>query len=52
MALLRTPDGIIHLLSSDSVSIGRDPANDIALHDGACSARHAQFVKDDAGWRV
>jgi adenylate cyclase len=52
MALLRTSDGVIHRLSGDSVSIGRDPANDIALHDGACSARHAQFVSDGAGWRV
>jgi adenylate cyclase len=52
MALLRTPEGVIHRLSADTVTIGRDPANDIALHDGACSARHAQFVKDATGWRV
>ena len=52
MALLRTLEGVIHRLSADTITIGRDPANDIALHDGACSARHAQFVKDGAGWRV
>ena len=55
MPLLRITDadGIhVHPLDDETVTIGRGPGNKIVLKDLASSSRHAQVVKDGAGWRL
>ena len=55
MPLLRITDADgthVHPLDDETVTIGRGPGNKIILKDLASSSRHAQVVKDGAGWRL
>ena len=55
MPLLRVIDADgthVHPLDDETVTIGRGPGNKIILKDLASSSRHAQVVKDTAGWRL
>jgi pSer/pThr/pTyr-binding forkhead associated (FHA) protein len=40
------------LLDADVTSAGRHPSSDIFLDDVTVSRRHAQFLRDDGGFRV
>ena len=55
MPLLRIIDADgthVHPLDDETVTIGRGPGNKIILKDLASSSRHAQVLKDGAGWRL
>ena len=55
MPLLRIIDADgthVHPLDEETVTIGRGPGNKIILKDLASSSRHAQVLKDGAGWRL
>ena len=55
MPLLRIIDADgthVHPLDEETVTIGRGPGNKIILKDLASSSRHAQVVKEGAGWRL
>ena len=55
MAVLKsvgTDEAAAHVLDQETVTIGRGADNEIALRDMASSSRHAQFVRDEAGWRL
>jgi adenylate cyclase len=39
-------------LEGETVTIGRGPGNKVILKDLAASSRHAQIIKDGAGWLV
>jgi adenylate cyclase len=53
MPILRItdPDGSrVHDLEGETTTIGRGPGNTIILKDLASSSKHAQILKDAAGW--
>ncbi len=44
--------GLSFALNESSMTIGRDPASNIVLHDQSASWQHASFKKDDTHWFV
>lgn len=51
--VVRGPDaGSRFLLSSDVVTVGRSPKNDIFFDDVTVSRKHAKFVKNDGGYMI
>jgi pSer/pThr/pTyr-binding forkhead associated (FHA) protein len=52
VATLTADDGTMHPLLEDEASIGRLPANDIALRDGSVSAHHARVVRTPEGFQI
>jgi len=52
VATLTADDGTMHPLLEDQASIGRLPANDIALRDNSVSAHHARVVRTPEGFRI
>jgi hypothetical protein len=52
VATLTTDDGIMHPLLEETATIGRTPANTIALRDASVSAKHARIVRDAKGFTI
>jgi signal transduction histidine kinase/pSer/pThr/pTyr-binding forkhead associated (FHA) protein len=45
-------EGKLFELTADHVSVGRDSANKVRLHDTEVSRRHAEFVRTPEGYRL
>jgi hypothetical protein len=52
VATLTADDGTMHPLLEDEASIGRTPANTIALRDASVSAHHARVVRTPEGFLI
>ena len=52
VATLTADDGTMHPLLEDEATIGRTPANSIALRDGSVSAHHARVVRTPEGFLI
>jgi adenylate cyclase len=55
MPILRITDATgshVLPLEDETITIGRGPGNKVILKDLAASSRHAQIIKDGAGWTV
>lgn len=52
VATLTTDDGTMHPLLEEEATIGRTPANSIALRDGSVSAHHARVVRTPEGFLI
>src|SRR5438445_773573 len=52
LATLSADDGTMHPLLDDEATIGRTPANSIALRDGSVSAHHARVVRTSEGFLI
>src|SRR5271168_5098307 len=51
MAWLQSPDGEVHPIKGDTVSVGRDPLNDITVPDDRKISRaHAELRLRDGQW--
>jgi hypothetical protein len=50
-AMLVTPDGKAHELR-DGMRIGRDPSNDLVVHDGRVSRSHARIVLEGKSFAI
>jgi len=52
VATLTSDDGTMHPLLEEEETIGRTPANSIALRDASVSARHARVVRTPEGFLI
>jgi hypothetical protein len=52
VATLTADDGTMHPLLDEISTIGRTPANTIALRDGSVSAQHARVVRSAEGFMI
>ena len=52
VATLTAADGTMHPLLEEEATIGRTPANSIALRDGSVSAHHARVVRTPEGFLI
>jgi len=52
VATLTADDGTLHPLLEEEATIGRTPANSIALRDGSVSAHHARVVRTPEGFLI
>jgi len=52
VATLTSDDGTMHPLLEEEETIGRTPANSIALRDNSVSARHARVVRTPEGFLI
>ena len=52
VATLTADDGTMHPLLEEEVTIGRTPANSIALRDVSVSAKHARVVRTVEGFVI
>jgi hypothetical protein len=52
VATLTADDGTLHPLLEDEATIGRTPANSIALRDASVSAHHARVVRTPEGFLI
>src|SRR5205807_8813882 len=52
VATLTADDGTLHPLLEEAATIGRTPANSIALRDGSVSAHHARVVRTPEGFLI
>ena|SRR5438270_666715 len=52
VATLTADDGTMHPLLEEESTIGRTPANSIALRDGSVSAHHARVVRTPEGFLI
>lgn len=52
VATLTADDGTMHPLLEEEATIGRTPANDIALRDVSVSAKHARVVRTAEGFVI
>lgn len=52
VATLTADDGTMHPLLEETSTIGRTPANTIALRDGSVSANHARVVRSAEGFMI
>jgi hypothetical protein len=52
VATLTADDGTMHPLLEEEATIGRTPANSIALRDGSVSAHHARVVRTPEGFLI
>jgi len=52
VATLTADDGTMHPLLEEEATIGRTPANDIALPDASVSAKHARVVRTVEGFVI
>jgi len=52
IATLTADDGTMHPLLEETSTIGRTPANTIALRDASVSARHAQVIRAAEGFLI
>jgi hypothetical protein len=52
VATLTADDGTMHPLLDQEATIGRTPANSIALRDASVSAHHARVVRTDEGFLI
>jgi pSer/pThr/pTyr-binding forkhead associated (FHA) protein len=52
VATLTADDGTMHPLLEEEATIGRTPANSIALPDASVSARHARVVRTPEGFLI
>ncbi len=51
--VVTTPQGVAEFpLTSSSMTLGRDPANDITVDSDAVSRRHARLDRRDSGWDI
>jgi hypothetical protein len=52
VATLTADDGTLHPLLEETSTIGRTPANTIALRDASVSAKHAQVIRTAEGFLI
>ena len=51
--IIRAPSGTTeHLLSSDTIMLGRHPVNDIVVPDAIVSGRHARLLRQPTGYMI